>query len=126
MTNEQAIQILKNMISNQRIMTAEMYEAIGMAIEALSAQPERKGEWRHYEGEIECSRCMSRFYDEMMDLCGSDVPAFCPCCGSDNRGEVWWLGKRCENCGDERCKKLGVLPKGYSCALWKDKVKQDG
>ena len=36
MTNEQVIQILKNMISNQRIMTAEMYEALDMAIEALS------------------------------------------------------------------------------------------
>ena len=39
MTNEQAIQILKNMIGNQRIMTAEIYGAIDMAIEALSNTP---------------------------------------------------------------------------------------
>ena len=29
-----------------------------------------------------------------------------------------WIGKRCEDCGNEKCKKLGMLPKGYDCALW--------
>ena len=29
-----------------------------------------------------------------------------------------WLGKNCKDCGNEKCKKLGTLPKGYSCALW--------
>lgn len=29
-----------------------------------------------------------------------------------------WLGKRCEDCGDKKCKELGKLPKGYDCALW--------
>ena len=29
-----------------------------------------------------------------------------------------WLGKNCKDCGNEKCKKLGTLPRGYSCALW--------
>lgn len=29
-----------------------------------------------------------------------------------------WLGKRCEDCGNKKCKELGILPKGYDCALW--------
>ena len=29
-----------------------------------------------------------------------------------------WIGKRCNDCGNEKCKILGTLPKGYSCALW--------
>ena len=29
-----------------------------------------------------------------------------------------WLGKRCEDCGNKKCKELGELPKGYDCALW--------
>jgi hypothetical protein len=28
-----------------------------------------------------------------------------------------WFGN-CEDCGIEKCKKLGILPKGYDCALW--------
>lgn len=29
-----------------------------------------------------------------------------------------WLGKNCKDCGNKKCKELGKLPKGYSCALW--------
>lgn len=29
-----------------------------------------------------------------------------------------WIGKRCNDCGNEKCKSLGKLPKGYDCALW--------
>ena len=29
-----------------------------------------------------------------------------------------WIGKRCEDCGNKKCKELGKLPKGYDCALW--------
>lgn len=36
----------------------------------------------------------------------------------DDKGKLWWLGKNCKDCGNEKCKKLGTLPKGYSCALW--------
>ena len=32
--------------------------------------------------------------------------------------QLSWLGKNCKDCGNEKCKKLGTLPKGYSCALW--------
>lgn len=46
------------------------------------------GTWRHYEGEITCSECGSSFYDEIMDLCGSDVPKFCPHCGADMREDT--------------------------------------
>jgi len=34
-----------------------------------------------------------------------------------------WIGKRCNDCGNEKCKKLGTLPKGYDCALWQPKMK---
>lgn len=30
----------------------------------------------------------------------------------------YWFGKNCKDCGNEKCKKLGTLPKGYDCALW--------
>jgi hypothetical protein len=36
--------------------------------------------------------------------------------GSNNPLE--WLGKNCKDCGNEKCKKLGTLSKGYDCALW--------
>lgn len=37
----------------------------------------------------------------------------------DNKeGLPSWLGKNCKDCGNEKCKKLGTLPKDYSCALW--------
>ena len=36
----------------------------------------------------------------------------------ENEPTPEWIGKRCEDCGNERCKKRGTLPKGYDCALW--------
>lgn len=36
----------------------------------------------------------------------------------NDKGKISWLGKNCKDCGNEKCKKLGKLPKGYSCALW--------
>ena len=35
-----------------------------------------------------------------------------------------WLGKNCKDCGNEKCKKLGTLPKGYDCALWQPKSEE--
>lgn len=35
-----------------------------------------------------------------------------------NEEKPSWLGKNCKDCGNKKCKKLGTLPKGYSCALW--------
>ena len=29
-----------------------------------------------------------------------------------------WLGKNCKDCGNEKCKSLGKLPKGHDCSLW--------
>ncbi len=40
----------------------------------------------------------------------------------NNKEKPSWLGKNCKDCGNEKCKKLGTLPKGYSCALWQPKV----
>lgn len=37
---------------------------------------------------------------------------------SDDKKKLSWLGKRCEDCGNKKCKELGELPKGYDCALW--------
>lgn len=36
----------------------------------------------------------------------------------------WWIGKRCNDCVNEKCKSLGKLPKGYSCALWQSKSEE--
>lgn len=38
--------------------------------------------------------------------------------GFYTHNELSWLGKNCKDCGNEKCKKLGTLPKKYSCALW--------
>ena len=83
MTNEQAIHILKNMISNQKIMTAEMYEAFDIAIEALSAQPEplTDKEQRIFlaamgreeevckEVDEECRNCREPYEDSLVRIC---------------------------------------------------------
>ena len=37
---------------------------------------------------------------------------------NSNNDTLEWLGENCKDCGNEKCKKLGTLPKGYSCALW--------
>ena len=36
----------------------------------------------------------------------------------NDKKKLSWLGKNCKDCGNEKCKKLGTLPKKYSCALW--------
>ena len=40
----------------------------------------------------------------------------------NEEGSLSWLGKRCEDCGNKKCKELVELPKGYDCALWQPKV----
>jgi len=39
-------------------------------------------------------------------------------CPLNDKEKLSWLGKNCKDCGNEKCKKLGTLSKGYSCALW--------
>ncbi len=39
----------------------------------------------------------------------------------NDKEKLSWLGKNCKDCGNEKCKKLGTLPKGYDCALWQPK-----
>lgn len=41
--------------------------------------------------------------------------------GLNDKKKLSWLGKNCKDCGNEKCKKLGTLPKGYDCALWQPK-----
>lgn len=36
----------------------------------------------------------------------------------NDKEKLSWSGKNCKDCDNEKCKKLGTLPKGYSCALW--------
>lgn len=43
----------------------------------------------------------------------------------DDKGKLWWLGKNCKDCGNEKCKKLGTLPKGHDCALWQPSYTED-
>lgn len=36
----------------------------------------------------------------------------------NDKKNLSWLGKHCKDCGNEKCRSLGKLPKGYDCALW--------
>ena len=40
----------------------------------------------------------------------------------NDKEKLSWLGKNCKDCGNEKCKKLGTLPRGYDCALWQPKM----
>jgi len=40
----------------------------------------------------------------------------------ESEEKLSWLGKSCKDCGNEKCKKLGTLPRGYDCALWQPKM----
>lgn len=62
MTNKQVIQILKNMISNQRIMTAEMYEALDMAIEVLNLDVVRCKDCKYHDPEDKKCDCGHDIY----------------------------------------------------------------
>lgn len=68
--------------------TVETYkELLAECIKVLPSA-ENKGEWRHYEGMLYCSKCGAEFYDEIMEYTGGEVPKFCPDCGADKRGEA--------------------------------------
>ena len=43
----------------------------------------------------------------------------------NEEGSLSWLGKRCEDCGNKKCKELGKLPKGYDCALWQAESEEE-
>ena len=42
----------------------------------------------------------------------------------NDKEKLSWLGKNCKDCGNEKCKSLGKLPKGYDCALWQSEGKE--
>ena len=45
---------------------------------------------------------------------------------SEDKEKLSWLGKNCKDCGNEKCKKLGTLPKKYDCALWRAESEDKG
>lgn len=47
----------------------------------------KHGHWFHYEGMLFCSECHQKYYDEIQEYCGDDVPKYCPNCGADMREE---------------------------------------
>ena len=96
--SSEAVNTLLDALRNEEIFTFEEVEMVPKAFHDRCMQIEiakRKklerpnGTWRHYEGEITCSECGSIFYDEIMDLCDSDVPKFCPNCGAVMIEEEW-------------------------------------
>ena len=97
MTNEEAIDVLKHNYPSACF--TDLCEAVEIAIQALSIEPERKkGKWVHgreiaremvgdtvaaifYEG-WQCSECKCIVEEEREPLWN-----FCPSCGADMRGE---------------------------------------
>lgn len=43
----------------------------------------------------------------------------------NNKKKPSWLGKNCKDCGNDKCKKLGTLPRGYDCALWQAESEEE-
>lgn len=87
MTNETAIHRLL-LVRHRKDCTELLAKALDMAIEALSAQPERKGEWILVNGKtsINCSYC----YHCSWSLTFEDTVRsfnYCPNCGADMRTE---------------------------------------
>lgn len=60
---------------------------------------------------------------ESYDECNKECPLykFCHPKTESEMKKLSWLGKNCKDCGNEKCKKLGTLLKGYDCALWQAK-----
>ena len=84
MTREEAIDVFKHNYPSACF--TDLCEAVEIAIQALSAQPERKkGKWIPKSESgciIECSSC-----GERMTVLGDENPNFCPYCGSYNGDE---------------------------------------
>ena len=80
MTREEAIkEINKHFPSTSCGEHKELIKALGMAIEALSA--ERTGEWTNTGVlTVHCSNCKSEFQE-------LQAMNYCPNCGADMRGE---------------------------------------
>lgn len=57
-------------------------DEICRVLESLPSVQPPTGKWRHYEGTLTCSECGTEYYDEIMELCGDEVPKFCPNCGA--------------------------------------------
>jgi len=89
MTREEAIDVLKHNYPSACF--TDLCEAVEIAIQALSAQPERKkGKWivSHIPDSMlwECNQCG---FD-----CGAHSFNFCPNCGADMKGEKNEIDRR--------------------------------
>lgn len=91
MTNREALEVIERFGVDSRGYP-KLKEALDMAIEALSAQPERKGEWVNardgYDGHVKCNKCF-KTYDWTSD---AQYFNFCPNCGADMKSlpkRVW-------------------------------------
>lgn len=90
MNRQEAITELKNLAWIQGGANRDKAtEAIDMAIEALQ-QERPKGEWiillDGNEWLVYCSKCKTQHYEEDLLMGGSELPKFCPDCGSYNGG----------------------------------------
>ena len=87
MNNQEAIEILKDLWrwEHPNFLEKDIRKALDKGIEALDNQ--KTGHWRHYEGMLICSECGTKFYDDIMEYCGDDVPKCCPNCGAIMKGE---------------------------------------
>lgn len=83
-TREEAIKILKDTLYDEKTPT-DYLEAVKMGRESLENQ--KTGHWRHYESMLICSECGVKFYDDIMEYCGDDVPKCCPNCGAKMEGD---------------------------------------
>ncbi len=94
----------------------------------VTPQP-KTGHWIDLPFSFECSECGIIRAKET-----SGKYNFCPHCGarmiepqeSEDKEKLSWLGKNCKDCGNEKCKSLGTLPKGHDCALWQAESEDKG
>lgn len=94
-----------------------------------SASKRKTGQWIMKDKGLavtsyKCSECGRIVRDDTGYDVSKDYP-FCHCGAkmvdpqeSEDKKKLSWIGKRCEDCGNKKCKELGELPKGYDCALW--------
>lgn len=96
MTREEAIDVLKHNYPSACF--TDLCEAVEIAIQALSAQPEHKrGKWIYGEDNLgtggdgwfcsECGHFEKWDYSADMKSAELNLPNYCPNCGADMRGE---------------------------------------
>lgn len=83
MTREEAmakINMLRYEYNDRYIDYCGVNEAVNMAIEALNAEPVRRGRWEATVGGVYCSECADAWSDEVESMIQSFN--YCPNCGA--------------------------------------------